>query len=109
MKREDGDFSTIETAQGPVTARMQRAGGVLQLNVHHLPGKRFGLFAVYDEADLGRFENALRGFVEGDGLQAAEPDKNITDLMDGCIAAGTGPVRTMKIEFGKPGISHAQA
>lgn len=96
----------IETGQGPVTAQMQHAGGVLQLNVHHLPGKRFGLFAVYDEGQVDGFERALQDFIDGGSLENVAPDTNITALMPGCIAAGTGPARSVKVEFGTPGIGH---
>ena len=39
---------TIGTSAGAITAQFERAGDVLQIQVMHLPGKDFGLFAVYE-------------------------------------------------------------
>ena len=97
---------TINTSAGPVTAEIENTNGVLQINVHWLPGKRFGLFAVYDEGDLVLFREALAEFVDVN-LESVQSDQNISMLMSGCIAAGTGPDASLKIKFGTPEVSHA--
>lgn len=96
---------TINTSAGPVTAQIESTNGVLQINAHWLPGKHFGLFAVYDEEDLALFREALAEFVDV-SLGSVQPDQNVAALMKGCIAAGTGPVRMQpKVVLGTPAIS----
>ena len=89
---------TITTPAGPLVAQFEQAGDVLQIQVMHLPGKDFGLFAVYDADEFVLFEEALADFVDGDDLVNAAPDTNISMLMSGCIAAGTGPARNSRVE-----------
>jgi hypothetical protein len=89
---------TFDTAAGPITASIVRDNGVAQISVHYIPGKRFGLFAVYDQADLPQFGDALRDFV-AHNLEGTGPDMNISGSLRGAIAAGTGPAISFKAEF----------
>ena len=89
---------TITTTAGPLAVQFERAGDVLQIQIMHLPGKDFGLFAVYGADDFVLFEEALAWFVDGDDLTNAAPNTNISMLMSGCIAAGTGPARNFRAE-----------
>ena len=88
----------ITTTAGPLAVQFERAGDVLQIQIMHLPGKDFGLFAVYGADDFVLFEEALSWFVDGNDLVNAAPNTNISMLMSGCIAAGTGPARNFKVE-----------
>lgn len=90
---------TITTPAGPLVAQFEQVGDVLQIQVMHLPGKDFGLFAVYGADDFVLFEEALAWFVDGDDLTNAAPNTNISMLMSGCIAAGTGPARNFRAEI----------
>lgn len=90
---------TITTTAGPLAAQFEQVGDVLQIQVMHLPGKDFGLFAVYGADDFVLFEEALAWFVDGDDLTNAAPNTNISMLMSGCIAAGTGPARNFRAEI----------
>lgn len=89
---------TITTPAGPLAAQFEQVGDVLQIQVMHLPGKDFGLFAVYGADEFVLFEEALADFVDGDDLVNAAPDTNISMRMSGCIAAGTGPARNFRAE-----------
>ena len=89
---------TIPTSAGPIAAQFERAGDILQIQVMHLPGKDFGLFAVYGADDFVLFEEALEDFVDGDFFARVAPDMNISMYMSGCIAAGTGPARNFHAE-----------
>lgn len=86
---------TIKTSAGPVAALIDRTRGVLQVNVPLLPGKRFGMFAVYADGGLSLFKAALCSFVDSK-LDGAAPDENIGASMPGCIVAGTGPTIAAK-------------
>ena len=90
---------TITTTAGPLAVQFERAGDVLQIQIMHLPGKDFGLFAVYGADDFVLFEEALAWFVDGDDLTNAAPNTNISMLMSGCIAADTGPARNFRAEI----------
>lgn len=90
---------TITTTAGPLAVQFERAGDVLQIQIMHLPGKDFGLFAVYGADDFVLFEEALAWFMDGDDLTNAAPNTNISMLMSGCIAAGTGPARNFRAEI----------
>ena len=90
---------TITTTAGPLAVQFERAGDVLQIQIMHLPGKDFGLFAAYGADDFVLFEEALAWFVDGDDLTNAAPNTNISMLMSGCIAAGTGPARNFRAEI----------
>ena len=90
--------TTIPTSAGPIAVQFERAGDVLQIQVMYLPGKDFGLFAVYGADDFALFEEALEGFVDGDFFARAAPDKDISAYMNDCIAAGTGPARNFRAE-----------
>ena len=96
---------TINTSAGSIAVDIEQVNGVTQINIPWLPGKRFGMFAVYGHDDLALFQQELTKLVEG-GAQDLQPDTNITALMLGCIAAGTGPERTFRVELGQPGIAH---
>ena len=89
---------TITTTAGPIAVQFERAGDILQIQVMHLPGKDFGLFAVYGADDFVLFEEALEDFVDGDFFARVAPDMNISMYMSGCIAAGTGPARNFRAE-----------
>lgn len=85
---------TFTTPAGPIYAEVTEAGGVLQINVPVLPGKDFGLFAVYDI--LEDFEDDFARFVERD-LAYTGPDENLTLALQDCVAAGTGPARKFTV------------
>ena len=90
--------TTIPTSAGPIAVQFEHTGDVLQIQVMHLPGKDFGLFAVYGADDFVLFEEALEDFVDGDLFRRVAPDMDLSMYMYGCIAAGTGPARNFRAE-----------
>lgn len=97
---------TVQTLRGPVTIDTEKVNGGVQFNVHHLPGKKFGMFAVYLPEKAGKFENEIRDLVVRK-LGVIGPDENVTSHLPSCMAAGSGPERKFDVTFGVPEVAHA--
>ena len=95
---------TASTEVGDVELQVQHSGAVVQVNCL-MPPAGPGFFIAFPHEQLDQAIEAAKSLA-AKARNMPDESQNITELVPGCLAAGTVP--RLRVQFGTPDVSRAE-